>query len=53
MMNTLEVGLTLLVLGLGGTLATLALLAGCLRVLTRLFPPEPGPPPEPGGPRDG
>jgi hypothetical protein len=52
-MSTLHFGLTLLVLGLGGTLATLGLLAGCLRVLTHLFPPETGPAPQPGDPRDG
>lgn len=51
-MSTLQFGLTLLVLGLGGTLFTLGLLAGCLRLLTRLFPPEPGPAVQPGGPRD-
>jgi hypothetical protein len=52
-MNTFQFGLPLLVLGLGGTLATLGLLAGGLRLLTRLFPPAPGPAPHPGGPRDG
>lgn len=52
-MTTLQFGLTLLVLGLGGTLCTLGLLAACLRLLTHLFPPEPGSGPEPGGPRDG
>jgi hypothetical protein len=51
-MSTLQFGLTSLLLGLGGTLVALSLLAGCLRLLTRLFPPEPGPAPHPGGPRD-
>ena len=39
-MSTFTFGLTLLVVGMGGTLATLALLAGCLHVLTKLFPAE-------------
>lgn len=39
-MSTLTFGLTLLVVGMGGTLATLALLAGCLHMLTKLFPAE-------------
>jgi Na+-transporting methylmalonyl-CoA/oxaloacetate decarboxylase gamma subunit len=39
-MNTLTFGLTLLVVGMGGTLVTLALLAGCLRLLTKIFPAE-------------
>lgn len=39
-MSTLTFGLTLLVVGMGGTLATLALLAGCLHLLTKLFPAE-------------
>jgi Na+-transporting methylmalonyl-CoA/oxaloacetate decarboxylase gamma subunit len=39
-MNTFTFGMTLLVVGMGGTLATLALLAGCLHLLTKLFPAE-------------
>ena len=39
-MSTFTFGLTLLVVGMGGTLATLALLAGCLHLLTKLFPAE-------------
>ncbi len=39
-MNTLTFGLTLLLVGMGGTLATLWLLAGCLQLLTKLFPAD-------------
>lgn len=39
-MSTLTFGLSLLVVGMGGTLATLAFLAGCLHLLTKLFPAE-------------
>ena len=39
-MNTFTFGLTLLVVGMGGTLATLWLLAGCLTLLTKLFPAD-------------
>lgn len=39
-MNTFTFGITLLVVGMGGTLATLWLLAGCLRLLTKLFPAD-------------
>ena len=39
-MNTTTFGLTLLLVGMGGTLATLALLAGCLQLLTKMFPAD-------------
>lgn len=39
-MSTTTFGLTLLIVGMGGTLATLAVIAGCLRLLTKLFPAE-------------
>jgi Na+-transporting methylmalonyl-CoA/oxaloacetate decarboxylase gamma subunit len=39
-MSHLAFGITLLVVGLGGTLVTLALLALLLRLLTLLFPAE-------------
>ncbi len=37
-MDTLSFGLTLLVVGMGGTLAALALLAGLMNLLKKLFP---------------
>jgi hypothetical protein len=49
-MSTLTFGLTLLVVGMGGTLATLALLAGCLHLLTKLFPAEDAGDGQDGGP---
>ena len=49
-MTNTTFGLTLLVVGMGGTLATLALLAGCLRLLKKLFPAEDGKDAKPGGP---
>lgn len=39
-MGTLAFGMTMLVLGLGGTLAALGLLVGCLHVLMKLFPAD-------------
>lgn len=41
-MSTFTFGLTLLVVGMGGTLATLALIAACLHWLTKIFPAESG-----------
>lgn len=41
-MSNLEFGLTLLVVGMGGTLLTLWLLGWLLRLLTKLLPPEEG-----------
>jgi hypothetical protein len=49
-MTTLTFGLTLLVVGMGGTLATLALLAACLHLLTKLFPADDAPAGKDGGP---
>lgn len=40
-MSDLTFGLTLLVVGMGGTLLTLYALTWMLRGLTALFPPEP------------
>jgi len=37
-MDTLSFGLTLLVVGMGGTLAALALLAALMNLLKKLFP---------------
>ena len=37
-MENLPFGITLLVLGMGGTMATLALIAGIIHALTLLFP---------------
>jgi Na+-transporting methylmalonyl-CoA/oxaloacetate decarboxylase gamma subunit len=51
-MNTFTFGFTLLVVGMGGTLATLWLLAGCLRLLTTLFPAEDETDSGEGGPDD-
>lgn len=39
-MTNSSFGLTMLVVGMGGTLATLWLLTGLLRLLTRVFPTE-------------
>jgi len=51
-MNTTTFGLTLLLVGMGGTLVTLALLAGCLQLLTKIFPAEPDADPTKGGSGD-
>lgn len=40
MNETLQFGLTMLVVGMGGTILMLLGLAGMIRVLTRIFPPE-------------
>lgn len=48
-MTNTTFGLTMLVVGMGGTLATLWLLTGLLRLLTRLFPAETKPVPPAGG----
>jgi Na+-transporting methylmalonyl-CoA/oxaloacetate decarboxylase gamma subunit len=39
-MDTLTFGLTLLVVGMGGTLAALAALAGLMELLKKMFPPH-------------
>jgi Na+-transporting methylmalonyl-CoA/oxaloacetate decarboxylase gamma subunit len=39
-MDSLTFGLTLLIVGMGGTLATLWMLTAVIRGLTRLFPAE-------------
>lgn len=39
-MTTTTFGLTLLVVGMGGTLVTLGLIAGCLSLITKLFPAD-------------
>jgi Na+-transporting methylmalonyl-CoA/oxaloacetate decarboxylase gamma subunit len=49
-MTTTTFGITLLVVGMGGTLATLWLLAGCLKLLTKLFPADEVDGDENGGP---
>lgn len=48
-MTNTTFGLTMLVVGMGGTLATLWLLTGLLRLLTRLFPVESKPVKPAGG----
>ena len=49
-MTTTTFGLTLLIVGMGGTLATLWLLVGCLRLLTKLFPADDDGDGDKGGP---
>ncbi|MBI5690877.1 MAG: hypothetical protein HZC55_12380 [Verrucomicrobia bacterium] len=49
-MSTTTFGLTLLIVGMGGTLVTLAVIAGCLRLLTKLFPAENSDSDRSGGP---
>jgi len=39
-MNSLTFGLTMLLIGMGGTMVTLGLLVLVIRCLTALFPPE-------------
>jgi hypothetical protein len=51
-MDSTTFGLTLLLVGMGGTLATLALLAGCLQLLTRMFPADADSDLTKGGPGD-
>ena len=48
-MSTLEFGLTLLVTGMGGTLATLWVLTLIISALTRHLPAEETKPVKPGG----
>lgn len=48
-MSNITFGLTLLVVGMGGTLVTLGVIAGCLHLLTKLFPAENGPEGAEGG----
>lgn len=47
-MSTEAFGLTLLAVGMGGTLLTLAFLAGMIRLLTFLLPPQRQEEPEEG-----
>jgi len=45
-MNNLTFGITLIIVGMGGTLLTLALFSALMTILKRLFPAQEEAPPE-------